>query len=78
MEQLAFMMEIKGIPPNNILEQSTRRKIFFDSAWNPILAPNSRGKVRKPKSKTLANVLKCSDMNFISFLEVKLLFLKHN
>ena len=28
-EQLACIMEIQGLPPQNILEQATRRRLFF-------------------------------------------------
>ena len=28
-EQLACIMEIMGVPPSNILEQATRRRLFF-------------------------------------------------
>jgi dual specificity tyrosine-phosphorylation-regulated kinase 2/3/4 len=31
MEQIAYIMEVKGIPPDYILELSTRKKLFFDS-----------------------------------------------
>ena len=30
MEQLAYIMEIKGIPEDYILELSSRKKLFFD------------------------------------------------
>ena len=30
-EQLAFIMEIKGIPEDYLLERSSRRKLFFDA-----------------------------------------------
>jgi serine/threonine protein kinase len=28
-EQLACIMEVMGLPPNNVLEQATRRRLFF-------------------------------------------------
>ena len=31
MEQLAYIMEIKGIPHEYILEMSSRKKLFFDA-----------------------------------------------
>lgn len=36
----------------------TRRKVFFHSDLSPKLAPNSKGKVRKPSSLTLENAVK--------------------
>jgi hypothetical protein len=31
MEQLAYIMEIKGVPEDYLLELSSRRKLFFDA-----------------------------------------------
>jgi serine/threonine protein kinase len=28
-EQLACIMEVMGLPPNNVFEQATRRRLFF-------------------------------------------------
>ena len=68
-EQLACIMEVLGVPPKNILDQSTRKKMFFDSNSNPRIVPNSRGKKRHPKSKDLMTAVKCSDPLFIDFLQ---------
>ncbi|KAG0232956.1 hypothetical protein BGW42_007769 [Actinomortierella wolfii] len=67
-EQLACIMEIQGIPDRSIIERSSRRKLFFDSNGNPRLVINSKGKKRKPGSKTLAHALKCNDPLFLDFL----------
>ena len=43
-EQLACIMEGMGVPPKSILDQSTRKKMFFDSMGNPRIvrtAPSS-------------------------------------
>jgi hypothetical protein len=54
------MMELRGIPHDNILDQATRRKLFFDEETDePLLVPNTRGKIRIPSTKTLAGVIKC-------------------
>ena len=68
-EQLACIMEIFGVPPRSLVEQSSRRKLFFDSQGHPRIVPNSRGKKRRPATKDLAEVLHCNDMAFLSFLE---------
>ena len=62
-------MEILGIPDESILEQSSRAKLFFDGNNEPILVPNSKGKVRRPSTKTLKHVLKCKDKSFLRFIE---------
>lgn len=46
-------MEIKGVPPEYILRLSSRKKLFFDAEDQPIIAANSRGKKRRPLTKTL-------------------------
>jgi dual specificity tyrosine-phosphorylation-regulated kinase 2/3/4 len=68
-DQLGYIMEICGVPPKNVLDQATRGKLFFDEDYNPILKANSRGKVRRPYTKSLQHVLQCTDKNFIRFLK---------
>ena len=54
-------MEIKGIPADYILEMSSRKKLFFDPVGEPIIVANSKGKKRRPLTKTLKGVLRCTD-----------------
>jgi hypothetical protein len=54
-------MEIKGVPPNYIIELASRKKLFFDNNNEPIIVANSRGKKRRPLTKTLKAVLRCND-----------------
>ena len=68
-EQLACIMEIKGVPPMSVLAVSSRRKIFFDENMAPKLAPNSRGKLRKPSTKKLADQMDCEDELFVDFVD---------
>ena len=42
--------------------------MFFDDDYNPIIKPNSRGKLRKPGSKPLDLILKVADPDLVSFL----------
>lgn len=58
-EQLALIMEVRGVPPPRVLIQATRKKLFFDDDDEPIIVQNTRGKIRIPNSKTLQNVLRC-------------------
>ena len=61
-------MEITGIPPRSLIAKATRRKVFFDDDYQPLMIPNSRGKVRVPLSRTLADALKINDTDLIDFL----------
>ena len=67
-EQLACIMEIFGPPDKNLIEKSTRKKLFFDSAGKPRLTVSSKGKRRRPSSKTLQQALKCDDEAFLDFI----------
>jgi len=68
-EQLACIMEIMGLPPKRVLDEATRKKMFFDSSGAPRLVPNSRGKKRRPGAKDLPSALRCSDALFVNFLD---------
>ena len=68
-EQLACIMELQGVPPRHLIEQASRRKMFFDSNGAPKIVANSRGKKRRPSTKDLASVLRCNDAAFVSFLD---------
>ncbi len=67
-EQLACIMEIFGPPEKHLIEKSTRKKLFFDSLGKPRLTVSSKGKRRRPSSKTLQQALKCEDEAFLDFI----------
>jgi dual specificity tyrosine-phosphorylation-regulated kinase 2/3/4 len=72
-DHMALMMEVKGIPPRSVLARSSRRKVFFDDDYNPIITPNSRGKIRMPGNKNLSALMNCSDKDFVDFIDVSLI-----
>jgi len=55
---MACIMEVFGVPPRSMIASATRRKVFFDEDYRPIIKQNSKGKVRQPGSKSLGEVLK--------------------
>lgn len=67
-EQLACIMEVFGPPDKHLIEKSSRKKLFFDSLGKPRLTVSSKGKRRRPSSKTLQQALKCDDEPFLDFL----------
>ena len=67
-EQLACIMEVFGPPEKHLIEKSTRKKLFFDSLGKPRLTVSSKGKRRRPSSKTLQQALKCDDEPFLDFI----------
>jgi serine/threonine protein kinase len=72
-EHMALMMEVKGIPPRSVLARATRRKVFFDDDYQPIIVANSKGKVRVPSSKPLSSILSCNDPDFVDFIDVRII-----
>jgi dual specificity tyrosine-phosphorylation-regulated kinase 2/3/4 len=67
-EQLACIMEIFGPPEKHLIEKSSRKKLFFDSMGKPRVTVSSKGRRRRPSSKTLQSALKCDDEAFLDFL----------
>lgn len=67
-EQLACIMEVFGPPEKHLIDKSTRRKVFFDSLGKPRLALSSKGRRRRPSSKSLHQALKCDDPAFLDFI----------
>ena len=67
-EQLACIMEVFGPPEKYLVEKSARKKLFFDSNGKPKPVVSSKGKRRRPSTKTLAQALNCTDDAFIDFV----------
>ena len=67
-EQLACIMEIFGPPDRHLVEKCTRKKLFFDSVGKPRVTVSSKGRRRRPSSKTLQQALKTEDEAFIDFV----------
>jgi dual specificity tyrosine-phosphorylation-regulated kinase 2/3/4 len=51
-----------------LVEKSSRKKLFFDSTGAPRPVVNSKGRRRRPSTKTLSSALNCSDDLFLDFL----------
>jgi len=67
-EQLAMIMEVIDLPPSHVLEQGTRRKLFFDSKGVPRTVSTKTIKKRRPASRPLGQILRTTDNNFIDFI----------
>jgi len=73
-EQLSCIMEVLGPPEKEIINRSSRKRLFFDSTGEPRPVVNSKGRRRRPGTKTLAQVLRCDDELFIDFVSKCLLW----
>ncbi|GAA6011240.1 hypothetical protein JCM10207_008274 [Rhodosporidiobolus poonsookiae] len=67
-EQLACIMEVQGLPDRYLIDKSSRKRLFFDSTGAPRPVVNSKGRRRRPGSKTLEQVLRCQDELFVDFI----------
>ncbi|KIY43722.1 kinase-like protein [Fistulina hepatica ATCC 64428] len=67
-EQLACIMEILDVPDKDFINRSSRKKLFFEPNGNPRSVVNSKGRRRRPGQKTLAQVLRCNDEDFVDFI----------
>ena len=67
-EQLACIMEIFGPPDRHLVDRCTRKKLFFDSVGKPRVTVSSKGRRRRPSSKTLQQALKTEDEAFVDFV----------
>lgn len=67
-EQLAMIMEVIDLPPANVLAEASRRKLFFDSKNMPRNLNTKLFKKRRVGSRSLAQILKTTDTNFIDFV----------
>ncbi|KAF9452805.1 hypothetical protein P691DRAFT_659930 [Macrolepiota fuliginosa MF-IS2] len=67
-EQLSCIMEVLGVPDKDFVNRSSRKKLFFDTSGTPRPVVNSKGRRRRPGSRTLAQALKCNDEEFVDFI----------
>ncbi len=63
-----LVSEVFGPPERHLIDKSWRKKLFFDSLGKPRPSVSSKGRRRKPSSKTLSQVLKCDDEPFLEFI----------
>ena len=66
-DQLLCIMETIGLPPPDMLQKSTRRKIFFEEN-NLRVVQNATCKKRVPGSKKLEEKIRTEDKNFLDFI----------
>ncbi|KAA0171906.1 hypothetical protein FNF27_06177 [Cafeteria roenbergensis] len=67
-QQLQCIMETCGLPTQAMLAAASRRKTFFSEDGEPDLQADSKGRLRRPGTRTLAQAMRVSDGGFVSFL----------
>lgn len=70
-EQMQVLMETLGVPPRSFIKDAPRRKMYFDGKeMKPRLSMKDKtGKLRKPGSRKLYEIVCSDDKNFLDFLD---------
>jgi hypothetical protein len=64
-----MFMEVLGVPPPSLISKGARSGKFFEGTF-PRIRANSKGKLRKPNSKSIEIILSESpDVEFIQFIK---------
>jgi len=68
-EQMGLIMELRGVPPINLIEEATRKDLFFDKNLMPLPVKDNSGELLRPNSKSLAHFIEPEDKNFLKFID---------
>jgi dual specificity tyrosine-phosphorylation-regulated kinase 2/3/4 len=71
-DQLSYMMEYLGVPPENIILSAKKKELFFDEDLSPIKKENSKGKTRLPNTKRFEDFLEGGEDDLIDLIKVTL------
>lgn len=71
-ELMALIQQLIDTPPVDIINRANKRKIFFDRENRPRLIFDEYGKLIRPGTLKLEEVLKSNDSKFIDFIARKL------
>ena len=65
-----MMMEVLGVPAADLLDEASRRSMFFAGPEEnrPKISVNSKGEKHYPGSIRLSQAIDCSDTLFLDFL----------
>lgn len=68
-EQLEFIMEIKGIPSNEMIDKSRKKNHYFDTDYSPYLIEEPDcGILRIPESRDLQSAIPSKNMLYLDFV----------
>jgi serine/threonine protein kinase len=67
-EQLLCIMEVLGLPPDDVLEKSSRLELFFIGK-EPKIIVNSRGKKRIPGYKNLEEIMNTAEDGLVDLVK---------
>lgn len=67
-QQLLRIMEVLGEPPKELMTLATRSSQFFNLDGEPIIVPDSKGKIHTPLTRSLARMVNSHDELFLDFI----------
>ena len=68
-EQLEYIMELKGIFPESMIDLSRKKDHYFDEDYSPYLIDHDKyGILRIPENRTLQDAVPSSDKLFLDFI----------
>jgi len=68
-EQLEFIMEIKGVPAESVIDKSRKKSHYFDTDYSPFLIEDKEyGILRIPEARKLRYAVPSGDNLFLHFL----------
>jgi dual specificity tyrosine-phosphorylation-regulated kinase 2/3/4 len=67
-DHLLAIMEVLGLPPQELLAGSVHQSRYFKTFTEPIIKPNRQGYMRLPGSSDLATAVKTSSPNLLDFI----------
>lgn len=67
-DQLFAIMEFLGPPPNDLLDMSNKKKVYFDDNYEVKAIKTYKNGVRKPGSKTIQQFLRDSEEGFVDLV----------
>jgi serine/threonine protein kinase len=67
-EQMAYIVQVCGLPGPHLLEAGPRQHIFFDRQGNLLQPKTSKGVMRQPNSRSLAGALNTDNVLFVDFI----------
>lgn len=69
-EQMGMIMELRGVPPINLIETAPRKNLFFDKNLNPLhVKCKSEKEFIRPNKKSLAHYIDPKEKNFMKFID---------
>ena len=69
-DQFNYFLQYLGVPIPDVYSKAYKKSLLFNENNTPKCAPNSKGKIRLPNTKSLTKFLRGSSKNLIDFVKV--------